>query len=755
MWVVASHQYMTPSERFEVNLHEVLAKQFRYSVLPSVRVFRPSHVESRAHGYEIDNLMHIAFEGSDYIVLVEAKNQRVHQIGDRWVVTYDSGEKCAKKQVQEHVATLREYLRPLGKQVDLRFVAIVVSADAENGRYTFRPHPTEEYYCAPVDLLPEMLSERFNLRKRPDRPQSEIPRINQSPFLELLRLGVPHPGLGHPELPSAIRYVERCRRTIDEAIFKHFSPTPERWAINGSAGMGKSVLLGYAACVFSSKMQLDQVMGRLELKTAEPLLKNALFSSEQGAIGVFAMSQRQLDNLRGWYDYFASTFRSLDMGDIVRFRRPEFHLCRTMSELEQKTWSVVLLDEAHDLEENVAKRLAFRFKKDGFYLMVACDRHQKLRLAGSDAKIVEGLDFSSRTKRLRQIYRNPSAVYIASLAIMFRWFGVGGPMVMPTKEELEGAFGFEVDGSVEDGYSLRLRNDSHPANLWSYTVGTFPDAAVAHQFLCNAKLGRREVLWIRFSGEDPDFDYEQLHNFTYHNFRTQEADSLTDKYVKGQDFPVVVIEGFPSFMDRWEDDNGEGVDEAKMWKFRRELYLCSSRATSFLYFVIHGTGTPEAERISTEIQRLTNALAHPGSLTSQGSRFWEIAVQGATQNHRRKMDAFYEAAPPHEASPNSLAEDWHRTVQPVETKVQGDVELVESPLAPIYVLNGETTVAEMARKMGYKVFHVVKDLIEFKVWAKTDSVLTERLQILVAQKRGFEVRKPSVEESLDRAISES
>lgn len=64
--------------------------------------------------------------------------------------------------------------------------------------------------------------------------------MRESNLLNLLRMSLPVPELGHPELSSAIRYVARCRRAVDDALFQHFEPTQDRWVINGSAGMGKA-----------------------------------------------------------------------------------------------------------------------------------------------------------------------------------------------------------------------------------------------------------------------------------------------------------------------------------------------------------------------------------------------------------------------------------------------------------------------------------------------------------------------------------
>ncbi len=58
-------------------------------------------------------------------------------------------------------------------------------------------------------------------------------------------------------------------------------------------------------------------------------------------------------------------------------------------------------------------------------------------------------------------------------------------------------------------------------------------------------LKRNEVLWIRFGQEDPAFDYELLGALTYHPIVDDESVDLLNKYVKGQEFSLVVVEGLP------------------------------------------------------------------------------------------------------------------------------------------------------------------------------------------------------------------
>ena len=805
------------SVEFENALHADLAKKFPFAVLPNARLFRPSYAERRNHGFEMDNVLHIEFEGSDYIIVIEAKNQPVREVEGQWQVTYQKEPKCARRQLQEHIGTLREYVEPLSRNVDLRFIGIVVSSADETQPKALKVSDSEQYFVRSRQSLMPLLENQFNLQKKPERAIPEVLRLSQSGFLELFRLGVPLQLLGHPEIHTAIRYVERCRRSLDETIFQHFSPSSDQWAINGSAGMGKSVLLGYAACVLACGHELEHEAGKPRLRSAAGRFTSMKFDPEKGSLGVFAMTQRQLDNLRFWFEHFSKFFRDLDPVDEIRFRRPEFHLCRTMSELEDKPWSAVLLDEAHDIQENPAKKLVFRHKRDGFYLMLACDRHQKLRLAGDDARIIEGLDFSSRTKRLRQIYRNPSAVYMASLALMFRWFAAEGPKILPTKEELEGAFGFKVEGTIEEGYSLALLNDAHPANSWSNTVASFPSATVAYNSLSLAKLGQKEVLWVRFSGENDEFDYEKLSAFTYHNFRTEEAERLNDKYIKGQDFPIVVIEGFPSFMDRYQvSDSADGQSdrsEKKMWKYRRELYLCASRATCFLYFICTNAVSAEGDNIRQEIGRLTNALGSPvpNEVDRQGGRTWKISLARTSEANRRKLSIFTEvaltgseaiaAAPtlesPAQASPPvvsaaaaippqtvaqpqipilSVAEQKRqalnlfdpptrsvekpRTVanQPEHPIIppQGEplLEPIVEPL-PIFVLSGPASVKDVAERLEIKPFKVIADLMSMKILVSNmDKQISEEQQRKLAEKRGFQVQILSEREVMENKLAD-
>jgi hypothetical protein len=168
--------------------------------------------------------------------------------------------------------------------------------------------------------------------------------------------------------------------------------------------------------------------------------------------------------------------------------------------------------------------------------------------------------------------------------------------------------------------------------------------------LVQEKMAHKDVLWVRFCQEDPDFDYEKLIKaFTYHNCRNHDAEKISNKYIKGQDYPVVVIEGFPRFMDRFEESPGESAQaaEAHAWAFRRELYLCASRATGFLYFICNVEQTAEISRIQNELAELVAATAMPDPATIRRTRTWKFGVLRTPM--MRDLEAFADTVTPFDA----------------------------------------------------------------------------------------------------------
>jgi hypothetical protein len=178
-----------------------------------------------------------------------------------------------------------------------------------------------------------------------------------------------------------------------------------------------------------------------------------------------------------------------------------------------------------------------------------------------------------------------------------------------------------------------MRNDAHPANSWSDCVSIFPTCEAAVARLRPCRFRPQDVLWVRFDDEDEHFDYEQLSCFTYHNLNSPESIELTDKYIKGQDFPIVVIEGFSEDMNSWNSTDSE----QRMWQRRKELYVCSSRATAFL-FLIPRVESERSARVSDEIQNLVRQLSTPCKDRDGFSRTWRFTISPTTEV--RRMDVF-------------------------------------------------------------------------------------------------------------------
>lgn len=721
-------------QEFEQDVHQLLTHIFPHSVLSNVRLFDPKNTTDSEYGFdteygfEIDSLFHVRFGGVDWIVSIECKKQLVAVQKGEWLVQYSEGSKNVLVQIENHVRTLWSYLEPIAEGQELRFIAIVVSSDSNTKSESVTGFRNSEVHLTSIGILPRLLDERFNFKGDAKKPSPTVPRVAQSEFLDILRLSLARSELGHPEYASALRYVNRCRRTLDDTLFLMFKPTPKMWFINGSAGMGKSVLLAYAAAVLSTGRELAYFQNDVFPKPANDLLAKMEVDTDAGLIAIFAMSGKQLENVRQWFGYFVDKFRAGDAKGEVRVRPPVFMLCRSKGDLTpsgKSPWAAVLIDEAHDLAPWAAVELKEQQEKHGFYLIVAGDRHQKLRLSKSGGKLIEGMDFTNKSTRLKQVYRNPAAVYIASLAIMFRWNASTGPKVIPTATQLRDQFGFDT---VTLGSTLQLnyKSDAHPANSWSHLVGDFPDVSSAFHALMREKLSPSEVLWVRFAEENPDFNYELLsRHFTYHNCRSLEADKLSDKYIKGQDFAVVVIEGFPSFMDQFDTEE----EEAKMWRFRRELYLCASRATCFLYFICDVSETAEVIRIRQELSTLIDAIKSPSD-TSKGTARWSLAVTDTSK--KRQLDVFDDDSDPQEnvvksGAENSPSEDEAFEEAPVADGVPPSASAEEDIPAPesyLLTVSRRLRISEFAEHMELSVAEVESKLLDLRYVVSGDMELT-------------------------------
>jgi hypothetical protein len=357
---------------------------------------------------------------------------------------------------------------------------------------------------------------------------------------------------------------------------------------------------------------------------------------------------------------------------------------------------------------------------------------------------------------------------------MFRWCADGGPKVVPLVDQMKDYFGFKAQPLPADDLEVVLRSDAHPGNWWCHTVARFPNVTAVHTLLSREQLQQQDVLWVRFAEEDPEFDYEKVAGrWTYHNCRTDDAQNISDKYIKGQDFPVVVIEGFPRFMDAWQSEEAE----AKMWAFRRELYLCASRSTGFLYFVCNVTTTKEVSRIQREIDSLIEAVSAPEDRATSGTRSWKLIIKHTTT--LRRLEVFADAEGP--SRPEELQGRGVRqpvtdlistpkTIKTFESLKTGDVapaakqsgQKQEAPRAPTkselrrqskrdrlpqhlenapiirFPRNG--TVKHLAAELGLKPFQLIKELMDYGHFVRDNEPLSERAARMLCERHLFRMQ---------------
>lgn len=645
---------------FERLIHEGLSAELPFCVLANVTLFRPDQfrtedatvdggVRVNSRAYEIDNLFHYRRNEVDTIVIVEAKTPKITLDGERWGYERRDREtgkvsmKDAREQLVSHAETVLRYLRPMGRNVEMRVHALLVSGSPNDPKAPPQTNGTITLELCSFHALPGVLQAMKSGGGRNEEPP-QFQRIAQSEYMTLLRLGIPLNTLGHPELRHAIHYINRCKRDIDNELYKIFTPSKRRWAINGTAGMGKSVLLAYATSVFACECKLVEKGRSMTLTSHEPRSKElGLKPLTQRNVCVFAMKPKQRNVLESLYAGFVRDLSDEAPSGDLYFLKPRFDVWMDEKGVP-KGCNILVIDESHDLSERGQEIVReWHESSEEHYLLLACDRHQKIRLSDSKATIIKGLSFSSHSRFLRRNYRNPFPVYAAAIGLMFRWFAKDGVKVIPTTAEFKDLLGFEASVTSEDNQlNVSLKDDSHPANLWSHSVGCFRSCSAVYSHLVQQNLTSTEVLWVRFSREDPDFNYEQLHCFTYHNFCSGESAALVDKYVKGQEFPIVVIEGFPDYMDDGAISAREGgemsKDEKRMWSFRRQVYICASRATAFLYFVCDVPETENVKRIKGELDNLVSALSLGSDPTASGSKEWRFNV--AKNAVSRKVGTF-------------------------------------------------------------------------------------------------------------------
>ncbi len=609
---------------------KVLRVQFPFGVLSDVSLFRADTPEEHLFANQADHLLHFRRGEEEKLVIVECKQnvlrgwstEKARPITEKskfWFAHYFGTAKDSKRQV-------RNQARALFQTLDLQ----VRGGPPIEGWVVHSGHHHREIHHVYDDgvTLTAMTADQFKARvhRLADDGWEALP-ILSSEFLSRLRLGRREEDYPHPVMIDALDHIQNSRRVLDGGIFSKLRPGSNKrshWAISGSAGSGKSVLLAYSLCVFSTDFWIQRAPhGSLlkELQSVEDQLPADLPPFGERRIYAFAMSAAQVKALKRYFERFKEEFRRL------HGRAPEMapiHFAQWAGEIPSDC-TVLAIDEAQDLGlEDQRKIAAWHRGSAKTYLAVALDHQQRLRQERKRPKIIEGLSFSRKTTTMSRNYRQTFPASITGLALLFRWFSDRGPMIQPDLEEvptnselamsLRGCLGAKVTTHEKSQQCIvSMRNDSHPGNHWRRTIDLFSSGDAIQQMLENQRIDHRKVLWLRFQASGSDSI--PASGFEFHDLTNGDLEAFVERRIKGLEHPIVVIEGMPEKIDAVETPES-------MWMSRRLLYLCTSRASAFLYFVQAPESQPGG--IYEEIRQILEQLSDPETYGHEISETWRL-----------------------------------------------------------------------------------------------------------------------------------
>ncbi|MDF1811568.1 MAG: nuclease-related domain-containing protein, partial [Verrucomicrobiales bacterium] len=420
---------------------QLLHQYFPYCVLSEVPLFRPDTSESHLYAHKLDFLLHLKKGEEEKLVIIECKDnilkgkkggRPISEESKMWVAQYFGAVKDARKQVRSQTRALYHNL-DLQRNGQPKIEGWVV----HSGRHSAE---IRHDYDDGVTLM--ALTSRL-LKSKLERMREEGWRacpILGSQYLWQLQLGRNEIHLPHPAFRDALAHVRNCRRAIDSGVFVQLRVGKikrSNWAISGSAGSGKSVLLAYSACVFATDHWIQRGHNGSILKVITPVkgrLPARLPEFGTRKIFVYAMSHRQIEALKRYFNRFKEEFMLL-AGDKEQ----------PWEDIEFGKWSgtiapqcnVMLIDEAQDLslEDQLTIKDWHESNPDN-YLAVSIDRQQQLQHSAGTPKIIEGMNFSGKTTPMTRSYRQPFPAAISGTALLFRWLSRTGPMIQTDRERI-------------------------------------------------------------------------------------------------------------------------------------------------------------------------------------------------------------------------------------------------------------------------------------------------------------------------------
>jgi hypothetical protein len=147
-----------------------------------------------------------------------------------------------------------------------------------------------------------------------------------------------------------------------------------------------------------------------------------------------------------------------------------------------------------------------------------------------------------------------------------------------------------------------------------------------------------------------------------------------------------------------------------MWQRRRQLYICASRATTFLFFVMRHDPT-SSNLASQEIANLVQQLSTPQTDPDRFDRTWRLTI--SPTDEKRRMDVFKDVneQPP---LPPKTAE---------------------------LIVPEQMTVKELADALKQKPFKIIADLMGLNVFATVDQQISFEVISEVSRKYGYATKR--------------
>lgn len=624
-----SPKWVVNAAEFELAVGEILEDRFRFGLLSKIPLFNGESREEDLFATELDHLVHYRHNGIDYLVIVECKNQELTSTNDRkssapkgnskWYVHYS---KKNNGRVTWKASETRYQLR---RQADalLQILEVdpghtlvvecwVVHRRKDCQHLTFNPPKGPKFKAFNVGQLKTALE---NL------DQVEVVSRNRSIYLAQLERGIPRQGAPHPPIPDALDYISKARKPIDSNLFKRFNgwfhSKKNLWAIKGTAGSGKSVLMAYTLAVLATNHRIvfSKKNDEYILEESSDFMPEGIPAMDERSIYAYAMSRFQLESLQHHYQNFLEFLVHHSTTGQPATRKVVFKIWDGSIPDEA---TCIIIDEAHDLTTEHQETIAtwHNTPKSERYLIIGLDRQQHTRIHSTSKRpFIKGLNFSRSHSMLSRTYRSPISVFMTGKALLFRWYSKKGPMIRPglIKPEqkfqkfytFKGGIGVKVEHDDQSNdCRIWIRNDTHPSNYWNKTVDLFESGRELADILKLERVQKDQVMWLRFDGQDHDIEDRYLSNqFEYHRVSPTAPEEFIDQNIKGLEFPIVVIEGLPTNFDNWS------VPE-KLWQARRLLYICATRATGFLYFILNGKGNQkqpyeELKRILAQFETST------------------------------------------------------------------------------------------------------------------------------------------------------